>query len=142
VNLHGTVRGAITSVNPDIAVQWLVSSGSTVSNAGVATPTWVTNNVRGQVQAVTGEDLRRYAFLQGQGIYRAVYLFGNALGISRVDAKGGDLLKFAQSQAPGTPVQTWLVRQVDETWTSDAGQGGWCRVLVSLQLDPNNPGAQ
>lgn len=140
MNLHGTVRGAIGSVNPDVPVQWLVSTGPTVSQAGVVTPAWDTiNGLRGQVQAVSGEDLRKYAFLQGQGIYRAVYLYGNALGISRVDVKGGDMLKFPQSQAPGTPVQTWLVRQVTETWTSDATQGGWCRVLVSLQLDPNNP---
>lgn len=141
MNLHGTVRGAIGSVNPDVPVVWIVSTGPTVNNAGKATPTYAapTSGLRGQVQAVSGQDLRKYAFLQQQGIYRSVYLYGNALGISRVDAKGGDLLKFPQSQAPGTPVQTWLIRQVAETWTSDASGGGWCRVIVSLQLDPNNP---
>lgn len=140
MNLHGTVRGVIQSVNPDVAIQWLVSTGSTVNSAGKSTPNYAAAaNIRGQVQPISGQDLRKYEFLQSQGVYRAVYLFGNVQGIVRVDAKGGDLLKFSQSQAPGSPVQTWLVRQVDETWSSDASGGGWCRVIVSLQLDPNNP---
>ena len=141
MNLHGTVRGAITSVNPDIQVTWVASTGQSTSTAGKRTPGYATPVVlRAQVQAVTGQDLRKYNFLQGQGVYRAVYLFGNKQAIVKVNQQGGDLLKFPQSQAPGTPVQTWLIRQVDETWTSDASQlGGWCRVIVSLQTDPNNP---
>jgi hypothetical protein len=140
MNLHGTVRGAIRSVNPDIPVSWLVSQAPTVNAAGKLSPSYAAPvSITAQVQPVKGSDLQKFNFLQGQGIFRVAYLFGNAQGIVRVDAKGGDLLKFPQSQAAGSPVQTWLVRVVDETWTMDASAGGWCRVIVELQLDPNNP---
>ena len=132
MNLHGLVRGAITAVNPDLIIPWLVSTGSTTAAGGKQTPTYAAPvNVGAQVQAVTGQDLKKYNFLQAQGIYRAVYMYGNVQGINRVAAKGGDLLKFAE--VPGGTVRTWLVRAVDETWPD------WCRVIVSLQLDPNNP---
>lgn len=141
MNLHGILRNTIPVINPDTAITYLASSGPpTVNTAGKSTPNYASPlPVRGQVQPVTGQDLRKYDFLQAQGMYRAVYLFGDIEGIVRSMQKGGDLLKFPMSQAPGSAVFTWLVRQVDESWLSDATQGGWCRVIVSLQLDPNNP---
>jgi hypothetical protein len=141
MNLHGIFRNTIPSINPDVAVVYVASAGApTVNAAGKSTSSYASPvNVRAQVQPVTGQDLRKYDFLQAQGIYRAVYLFGDIEGIVRSAQKGGDLLKFPMSQAPGSTVYTWLVRQVDETWTSDATQGGWCRVIVVQQLDPNNP---
>lgn len=137
-NLHSLVRGAIGSVNPDILVDWLVSTGQTVALGGKSTPTYAAAvTVRGQVQSLKGQDLRKYAFLQAQGVYRAAYLFGDAQGINRVDAKGGDLILFPQN--PGGTKRTWLVSAVDETWTHD---GGWCRVILTLQMDPKNPKTQ
>lgn len=138
-NLHNIVRGAINAVSPDQLIPWLVSTGSTVAAGGKATPTYAAPvTVGAQIQPVRGGDLRKYAFLQGQGIFRAVYLFGNVQGIVRVDAKGGDLLQFP-IVPEDTNVRTWLVRAVDETWGFN---GGWCRVIVSQQLDPNNPQTQ
>lgn len=137
LNLHAIVRGAISTVNPDIIAPWIVSTGATTAAGGKQTPTYAAPiNVGMQVQPVRGEDLRKYSFLQAQGIYRAVYMFGDAEGIVRVDAKGGDLLQFPI--VPGGTVRTWLVSAVDETW-SGVGGGGWCRVIVTLQLDPANP---
>jgi hypothetical protein len=140
-NLHGLVRGAINSVNPDIAGHWLVSTGNTIVPGGKSTATYATPApVKLQVQAVSGSDLRKYNFLQGQGVFRAVYMFSNPDAINRVESKGGDLLTFPQY--PRGAVRTWLVAKIDEPWTAGNGTLAWCRVLVSLQLDPNNPVSQ
>lgn len=136
-NLHGLVRGAITSVNPDIAAQYLASTGNTVAVGGKATPTYATAvPVRIQSQPVSTGDINRYDFLSGQGVYRAVYMFGITQAIVRSLQLGGDLLQFryAGQQA----VKTWLVKVVDEEWSS-GGSGDWCRVICVQQTDPNNP---
>jgi hypothetical protein len=135
------VRGAINSVNPDIAAQWLVSTGNTVDDAGKSVPSYATAvPVKAQVQAVSGSDLKKYSFLQAQGVYRAVYMYANPDAINRLESKGGDLLQFPQY--PTGPARTWLVSKVDEPWTSGNGTLAWCRVIVTLQLDPNNPVSQ
>lgn len=139
--MHGLVRGAINSINPDRMAQWLVSTGTTIDDAGASTPTYAAAvPVRVQVQAVSGSDLRKYEFLQAQGVFRAIYMFANPDAINRIESKGGDLLQFPQY--PRGVARTWLVTKVDEPWTSGNGGLAWCRVLVTLQLDPNNPQAQ
>lgn len=140
-NMHSLVRGAINSVNPDIAGQWLVSTGNTVDDAGKSVPGYAAAvPVKLQVQGVSGSDLRKYAFLQGQGVFRAVYMFANPDAINRVESKGSDLLQFPQY--PKGVVRTWLVAKIDEPWTAGNGDLAWCRVIVSVQLDPNNPVSQ
>lgn len=140
LNLHAIVRPAITSVNSDIPMTWLQSTGATGNSAGKQTPTYAAGvTVQGQVQPVGGQDLRKYDFLQAQGVYRSVHLYGNVAGIIRAANAnglqgGGDLLQFADPTEPNSALYAWLVRAVPETW-----QTGWCRVLVSRQLDPNNP---
>lgn len=132
LNLHGTVRGAINSVNQDIPIVYLQSTGATTAVGGKQTPTYATTNIYGQVQPVSGADLRRYDFLQGQGVFKSVHCYGNIQGIVRSQGKGGDLLQFPQ--VPNAPIETWLIKAVPETWNP-----GWCRVIVVLQLDPKNP---
>jgi hypothetical protein len=140
-NLHGLVRGAINSVNPDIPIVLLVSTGNTIGPSGKSTPSYAAaQNMRGQVQAVRGSDLKKYSFLQANGIYRAVYLYGNPDAINRLASKGGDLLQFPQY--PKGPVCTWLITVVDEPWTASNGGLAWSRVIATLQLDPNNPVSQ
>lgn len=140
-NLHGLVRGPINSVNPDIRGQWLVSTGNTVDDAGKQTPGYAAATpVQLQVQGVRGSDLKKYNFLQAQGVYRAVYMFGNPDGINRLVQRGADLLTFPQY--PRGPACTWLVTAIDEPWTSGNGDLAWTRLIVTLQLDPNNPVAQ
>lgn len=135
MNLHGLVRGAITAVNPDRIIAYIASTGNTVATGGKVTPTFAAPvNVGAQIQPVSTGDLRHYDFLQGQGLFRAVYLFGTVGGVNRIEAKGGDLLQFGTTV--GATVHTWLVKAVDEQWTPN---GNWCRVIVVLQLDPNNP---
>ena len=133
LNLHGMVRGVITSSNSDIPITYLQSTGNTVSDTGKSTPAYAAPvTIMGQVQPVTGSQIRKYSFLQAQGTYKSVHLYGDIEAIQRVSNSGGDLLQFPI--VPGGPVYTWLVSKVDETWNT-----GWCRVIVTLQLDPNNP---
>lgn len=140
-NLHGLVRAAVPQVNPDITGQWLVSTGNTNDEAGKLTANYATGvDVGLQVQAVRGSDLRKYDFLQGNGVYRSVHMFGNPDAINRIVQKGADLLTFPQY--PSGPVCTWLVSAVDEPWTSGNGGLAWTRLIVTLQLDPNNPVSQ
>lgn len=140
-NLHGLVRGVINSINPDISALWIVSTGNSVAAGGKATPTYADPvPVRAQVQAISGSDLRKYSFLQGNGIYRAVYMYANPDAINRVESKGGDLLQFGQY--PTGAAKTWLITKVDEPWTASNGGLSWSRVIVCLQLDPNNPVTQ
>ena len=133
LNLHAAVRGAITSVNPDRLITWLQSTGFTSAPGGVQVPTYTTHvDVPAQIQALTWKDLQHKDMQNQQGVARGVYLFGNVQGVVRPDAKGGDLLQFAQDI--GGTVRTWLVVAVLEPWTPDAA--GWCKVGVILQDDP------
>lgn len=132
MNLHGTVRGAITSVNPDVICPYYKSNGSTQDanfkrTAAYAAPV----NVPCQIQALTARELAHQAFLNIQGLKRGVYMYGNTQGVVRPDDKGGDLLRFAQ--VPGGLVQTWKVVVVFETWPD------WCKVGVVLQIDSGPP---
>jgi hypothetical protein len=130
MNLHGIVRGAIGTVNPDQAVTYRASTGYSTGADGTRTPTYAADvTVSAQVQALSGQDLKHTDFLNIQGVKRAVYLFGNTQGVVRPDVKGGDLLVFPQALG-GTP-QTWLVVVVLETWNPD--RLGWCKVGVVLQ---------
>lgn len=134
-NLHGIVRGIINTVNPDITAVYLASTGQSTDANYKTGPTYAAPVSMGaQSQPITTRDIRRYDFLSGQGVFRAVYLFGNLQAIVRSMQLGGDLLKFPQFK--GAPVETWLISAVDETWTPD---NGWCRVICTLQLDPSNP---
>jgi hypothetical protein len=134
-NLRGMANGATSSVNPNIKGQWQQSTGNTVALGGKQTATFAAAvPITLQVQPVTTGDIRRYVFLSGQGIFRSVYMFGNKDAIDRSRQLGGDLLLFPQR--PGLAAQTWLIKEVAEVYNPDSG---WCRVIVVLQLDPNNP---
>lgn len=127
MNLHGLVRGAITSVNPDQTGLWRKSTGNNVSPGGRVIPLYDTvTQVPIQVQALSGRDLKHINYLGVQGVRRSVYMFGNVQGVNRPNAQGGDLLVFAE--VPGESLKTWLVSIVFETWPD------WCRVGVSLQV--------
>lgn len=133
LNLHGVVRGAINAVNPDQSILWRQSTGKTTGASGLTTPTYTdVPDVKAQVQALSGDDLRHTDFISQQGVKRAVYLFGNVQAINRPDALGGDLLVFPEVLG-GFP-KNWLVTHVLETWTPDGT--GWCKVGVVLQADP------
>jgi hypothetical protein len=136
LNLHGIVRGAINSVNPDIAGVYLASTGSTTDASGKRVPTYADPvDVQLQVQALTWRDLQHRDMQNIQGVARAVYMFGNTQGVVRPDVKGGDLLQFPQVR--GGANAEWLVVGVLETWTPDVA--GWCKLGVVLQVGVTVP---
>lgn len=127
MNLHGIVRGAITSVNPDILAVFRQSTGNTVDAAGNQAPQFTDfPDVLIQVQAAEAEDLTHINNFNQEGVYRAVYMYGNTQGVVRPNQKGGDILQFPQT--PDAAVQDWLVVKVSETWPD------WSKVTVCLQL--------
>lgn len=132
LNLHGIVRAAITSVNPDVLGQWLESSGSTVGADYRQTPAWdFHDGVRMQVQALHGKELQHPALISVQGVKRAVYMFGTVQGVSKPQAKGGDLLQFRM--VDNGPYLVWLVVAELEQWNPN---GSWSKVAVVLQTEP------
>ena len=132
MNLHGIVRTAINSVNPDRTALYLKSTGPT-SNADFSqTPGYAPGvAVRIQIQPLDREGLRHVEKLNLTGVFRTVYMYGNTQGIVRVQAKGGDLLQFRTFQ--GEPVQNWKVIEPDGPWNVE--NGGWTKVYVCLQTD-------
>ncbi len=132
MNLHAVVRGPISTVNQDRPVLYFRSIGFSSNSAGKQTPQYAAvAPLIGNIQPIATDDLEHTDYLNKQGVYRAVYLFGNVEGIVRPAQKGGDLLQF--SRFDGEPVMNWKTIKADETWNVD--QGGWCRVVVVLQSD-------
>lgn len=132
MNLHAIVRGPINVVNADKNINYLRSTGNTIGAAGKQTPTYATGVVlQGNIQPIASDDLEHTDYLNKQGVYKAVYLFGNVEGIVRPAQKGGDILQFPRFL--GEANANWLTIKADETW--DVDQGGWCRVVVVLQSD-------
>lgn len=126
MNLHGIVRGAITTVNPDVVAAWSQSIGPTVNADFSQTPGFAAAvNIRIQHQALKGPALKHAEYLNLQGTLRTVYMYGNKQGIFRPDQLGGDMLAFPL--VPNTPVRNWLIVDVQETWPD------WCCVTVCLQ---------
>lgn len=132
MNLHGIVRGAINSVNPDKTALYLASNGNAVNADFSQTPSYAPGvSLRIQVQPLGRDELKQVERLNLQGVFRTVFMFGNTQGIVRVLAQGGDLLQFAPFQ--GQRVQNWKVVYVAGPWNVE--NGGWCKVIVCLQRD-------
>lgn len=132
MNLHGIVRGAITSVNPDIVVPYYKSTGYGQDATFAQVPQYAAPvNVPIQVQALTARELQHKELVNIEGLKRGVYMYGNTQGIVRADKKGGDLLYFPQ--VPQGTSYIWKVVVVFETWPD------WSKVGVVLQLDVSPP---
>lgn len=122
MNLHGIVRDAITTVNPDMIGQLGISTGYVTDNDGTQLPQydWYDNQLL-QVQPVAQKDLQHLDGLNIQGTMRSVHCYGQREGIARLRSKGGDLLRFGGS--------TWLIVSVAEQWPD------WAKVIVVEQDD-------
>ena len=125
MDVRAIVNRFTQSVNPNMTVTWVQSTGYTTDAAGNRTPTTTSTTVQAQVQGLTAPDLRHMDGLNIQGVLRSVHLFGNVQGVVRIDQQGGDILQFPE--VPNGPTRNWRVVQVMETWAT------WCRVIVALQ---------
>lgn len=122
MNLHAIASRAIGSVNPPVIGQWLRATGTITAPSGKRAPVYAQAvDVPMQVQALSSGEVEHLDALNIQGVNRGVYLFGDVRAAQRVDAAGGDLLRFGG--------RTWLVVAALETWP------GWCKVAVREQLD-------
>lgn len=132
MNLHGIVRGAITTVNPDVMCPYYKSSGYGQDATFAQVPQYtVVDPVPCQIQGLSARDLQHQDLVNMEGVKRSVHMNGNTQGVVRADQKGGDILAFAQ--VPGGTLQYWKVVAVLETWPD------WCRVAVVLQLFTSPP---
>lgn len=146
MDLHARVRGAITQVNPDRPVTLYESQGYSVGANGRQIPIYsiaggsgelqpgdlvlglgsdddaVTGSFVGQIQALTGDDLKQIGALNLNGEMRRLYLKGATHGVARALTKGGDLVVFEDGS-------TWLVTQLLEQWPD------WCAAAVTLQIN-------
>ena len=121
MNLHAIVRGAITSVNPDITVTVQTSLPYATTPAGKRVPAYAAPvTLTAQVQALTTTDLRKLDGLNIQGSMRKIYFPGTISAVSRFSQKGGDLVTLPD----GT---VYLTTAVLEQWPD------WVAVAVTMQ---------
>lgn len=121
MNLHATVSGAISSVNPMRDCTIKVSSGYTTADDGAQTSKYLKKTGKIQLQPLSTSDLKKMQGLNIQGVEQKGYLTGNYEGCFRVLGKGGDLIKIGD--------RTYLVTAVLERWPD------WCSVGLTMQLD-------
>lgn len=129
MNLHAIVRGAITTVNQDVPATLRRSNGYVINPDGTQVPGYTdVPGIPVQVQALSFQDLHQLDGLNIQGVRRALYLNGSAMGVVRNLQVGGDLFIFADGILPEG--NTWLVAHVLEQWGPGAE---WCKCVITLQ---------
>ncbi|HHD2937370.1 hypothetical protein ASV01_11670 [Enterobacter kobei] len=122
MNLHQIVRGAITTVNPDVPGVLKVNSGFTTAPGGKREQSYTDVDVIVQMQSLSSTDLKQVDAINVQGILQSAYLNGNFNGINRPEQQGGDMLI--------VDGKTWLVVKVAELYPD------WCHLIVNLQRSP------
>lgn len=127
IDVRGLANATITSVNPNISVSVLKSTGYTVGSGARQTPSYAAAvTVSAQMQALDGDDLKQLDSLNIQGTIRALYLYDYVAGVVRPNQTGGDLIKTTNVRGfPG--VRDWLVVKVLEGWPT------WSKVAIVLQ---------
>lgn len=127
MNLHSVVRGAITSLNPDVPALLERSAGYAAQPDGSRKPRYLqAQSVTIQVQPMSWGDIQHANFLNLKGVMRVVFGYGSTEGIVRPTEKGGDLLRFAAYR--GQQMSEWLTSQTLEVFDS-----GWSKVIVVMQ---------
>ena len=121
LNLHGMVRGVISSINADTPATLRRSTGYTTEANGKQVPAYTDTPGTVQVQALSSSQLQHMDALNIQGIMRKVYMYGEWGGPVRADKTGGDLLVFDS--------KTWKIVTVLEQWD----RPGWSCVGVVQQ---------
>lgn len=125
MNLHAIAGPIVAAVNPSVIGLYQASTGSVTALDGSRTPGYADAvRVQIQMQMMTFKDLQQVDGINQNGEKRAMYISGRWEGVSRPEARGGDLVTL---EGDGS---IWLVSQVLENWaTTDC----WCKVAVVKQ---------
>jgi hypothetical protein len=123
-DLRSIVNNSLSvTINQDIPVTILKSTGYTISDGYKQVPTYNTISGYAQIQAIDAVEiahyLTQYEGMNLQGTARVIYLSGVLNGILRPDGIGGDLVQFNG--------ETWLVVKVIEYWPL------WTKALIIRQ---------
>lgn len=107
MDLHGIVRGAITSVNPDVPALLYASNGWDTQPDGTRTPKYLPAvSLMVQVQALSYDDLKVVSGLNINGEAKTIYLHGDWRGVLRPEKGGGDLLTMVRTNEKFLNVHT------------------------------------
>ncbi len=123
MDLRGIANQSTDTVNPNISVTVLASTGYTIG-AGLKQVPAYADTVTGfaQVQALTAADLRHLDGLNIQNATKSIILRGELNAVVRTNSQGGDIVQFGG--------QTWLTVAVLEQWPL------WTRAAIQLQDVP------
>lgn len=127
MNLHGMVRGLVTTVNPHQTVILLASAGQARGEEYTPRALWTPAvSVPAQVQPVPDKALQWLLQTRQNSIWRDCYLYGPVEGLERATAQGGDMLYFEGFE--------WQADQVLEAWNATAG---WTKVrCIQIRATP------
>lgn len=129
INLHATVRSAITGLHPDEVVTLRQSVGQTNARGRITPIYGPEQTAQAQIQSLGQNDLAQAEQTSNTRVDRKAYLYAPnpALppqGIVRPLARNGDMLR----RADGT---WWLVTAMIEDFTAS----GWVCVGITQQVD-------
>lgn len=125
-NMHDTVRGAITTLNADIAGAVYLSQGRK-NVRGILSPQFTVVDAALQVQAQPHDPYRHQNALEYTDTYYTIYAYGNFSDLQRPDGRGGDVVHFARS--PQVAASWYYIDKVLEWWPA------WCCFEVVRQLN-------
>ena len=126
MNLHNVASNCVSAVNPWLMATWYQSDGFETNADGRRAPDYaVTSGVGVQMQALTYKDLMQLDGINLNGVANALYVNGDIKGVSRPDARGGDIFSLADNSV-------WLVVHVLENWNRTSG---WTKCVVVQQND-------
>lgn len=127
MDLRGIANAVSDTVNPNISVTVMASSGYTIGAGLKQIPLYADPDTGfAQIQALTQADIRHLDGLNIQGEFAAIILRGPLAGVIRANSQGGDLVIVA-GPAPAQFQGTWLVNSVLEAWPL------WIRALLVRQ---------
>lgn len=132
MNLQALTARPVGMVNPPVPCTWLRSTGYQTQDDGSQEPQYAAGvPLSGQVQMLSGKDLKAVDGLNVQGEMRSLYAQGNIQGVSDPQGRGGDMITFADNKTvpPDLRNSVWLTVQVLETWS-----GGWSKVAMVRQI--------
>jgi hypothetical protein len=120
IDLRAISNNAIQSINKDVAVSVLKSTGYIIGAGAKQVPSYAAP-IPGlaQLQALSGNDLKQLDGLNIQGVKKAIYFKGVLSGIIKPNSLGGDVVHI------GT--EKWLIVQVLENWNT------WTKAVIVYQ---------